>query len=130
MLRRMLTNNAVMATLSIALLFCGVALGAIYQNFIWVNRFGALVICAGIIITARPIILRQATRAEILDEKGISYLDDRHYQTVGEPIPEWLVQERMSRVATGWLGPAFVFIGTLATGFGDLLNKVAGFCAT
>lgn len=130
MLRRLITNNVVMTTLSVMLLVCGVALGVVCQDFTWVNRFGALVICSGIIITARPVILRQVTRAEILDQNGISFFDNKHYETTGEPIPEWLIQERMSRAATGWLGPAFVFIGTAATGFGDLLNKVVGFCAT
>lgn len=63
----------------------------------------------------------------IMAETNLSDLDPKHYEITGEPVPDFVVQDLKSRIAVGVLGPLIVFIGTLANGFGDLLNNVAGY---
>jgi hypothetical protein len=124
--RRSLTSNARLATIAIALLAIGFGVSIAAENFTWLNRFGSLVICVGVLVLARPMILGEDVRAPIYtEETGLPDTDPQHYETLGEPVPDWVKQDRMSRTAVGWLGPLIVFIGTVVNGFGDLLNKVA-----
>lgn len=70
MLRNIITNNAAMGGAALALLAAGVIVSVTQQDFDWLNRFGALVACVGILIMARPVLLT-----------------------------EWLVHDRQSRAA-------------------------------
>jgi hypothetical protein len=78
---------------------------------------------------ARPVILREDIKTKVIMTTSYSNFDDAHYKAANEPIPDWLIQDRQSRTAVGWLGPGFVFLGTAAAGFGDLLNGVVGYAA-
>lgn len=128
MLRNLLTSNILLALVSTALLAAGVAISIGHHDFHWLARFGALVICGGIILLARPAILGQDIRSHILkEETGLSHIDPEHYRKLGEPIPDFVKQDLRSRTAVGWLGPLFCFIGTAATGFGDLINALFGY---
>jgi len=129
MLKTLLTNNKAMTASAIALLGVGVAMSITHRDFLWLNRFGALVVCSGVLIMARPVILREDIKINVIMETGFSHFDDAHYKATNEPIPDWVIQDRRSRTAVGWLGPLFVFIGTAATGFGDLLNTLVGYAA-
>ena len=127
-MRRLLTNNIWLAALAAALFATGFIASIAVQNFIWLNRFGSLIICIGIIIMARPTILGEDIKMHvIMAETNLSDLDPKHYEITGEPVPDFVVQDLKSRIAVGVLGPLIVFIGTLANGFGDLLNNVAGY---
>ncbi|GHU12006.1 hypothetical protein AGMMS50225_18860 [Betaproteobacteria bacterium] len=75
---------------------------------------------------ARPMILGEDIKGHVIMESGFSDLDPRHYESIGEPLPDFVIQDLKSRTATGWLGPLVVFVGTIANGFGDLLNRL--FC--
>ena len=103
----------------------GVCLSIKYQNFQWLSRFGALIICTGILILARPSILRQDIKFDvIMAETGLSHLDRNHYEKLREQVPDWVVEDEQSRTAVGWLGPLLCVIGTGTNGFADLLNKL------
>lgn len=125
-LRSFITNNSAMSWLSFVWLICGVSMGVYHGDFYWINRFGSLVICSGIILMARPVILGQRMYSEVIMATGFSLFDDRHYDAIGERVPEWLIQERITRISVGWLGPVLLLVGTLATGFGDLFNGLRG----
>lgn len=127
-MRRLLTNNFWLAALAVVLFAAGVACSIALNNFIWVNRFGSLIICIGIIIMARPSILGEDIKTHvIMAETNLSDLDPKHYENIGDPVPDFVVQDLKSRAAVGVIGPIIVFVGTLANGFGDLLNNVVGY---
>ena len=127
-LRRLLTNSILLTTIATVLFAIGFAASIAANNSIWPNRFGSLIICIGVIIMARPSILGGDIKMHvIMAETNLSDLDSRHYELTGEPVPDFVVQDLKSRTSVGWLGPIIVLIGTLANGFGDLLNNVAGY---
>lgn len=124
MLKKILTNNLVLTLLSVILFAVGISLSMHYRNFQWLSRFGALVICIGIIVLARPSISGNDIRLNIKTaETGLSQLDREHYKRINAPVPKWVVEDEYSRTAVGWLGPLLCLIGTGTNGFADLLNK-------
>ena len=124
---RILSNNLALAFGAAVLVAAGLTISAANQNFQWLSRFGALVICLGIIALARPSIVRSDIRLPILmAETKLSHLDPKHYEKTGEPVPEWVQEDQKSCFAVGVLGPLLCFLGTGINGFGDLLNKVFG----
>ena len=117
-----------MSLAAVALLVVGSIASLMCHDFRWLSRFGALVICAGIIILARPAILGEDIKTHIgMAETGLSHLDPEHYRKIGQPVPDYVIQDLRSRTAVGWLGPLFCFLGTATNGFGDLLNGVFGY---
>lgn len=127
-LKRLLTNNVALTLASAALFAAGVVLSFEYKNFQWLSRFGALIICTGIIVLARPSILGTDIKFHVvMAETGLSHLDREHYKQIGEPVPNWVIEDEHSRTAVGWLGPLLCLIGTGTNGFAELLNKCFGY---
>jgi len=117
-----------MTVLAAAFLLIGVALSVNCKNFQWLSRFGALVICTGVITLARPSILGEDIKSHIImSETNLSHVDPAHWKKIGQPVPGYVREDLRSRVAVGWLGPLMCFIGTATNGFADLLNKVVGY---
>lgn len=116
-----------MTGLAIFLLLAGVGASVHASDFQWLSRFGALVICIGVIILARPAIVQAAIKMDVHSaDTGLSYSDPEHYAQMNEPVPDYIVQDQKSRAAVGWLGPTICLVGTATNGFGDLLNKFWG----
>ncbi len=117
-----------MAGLALALLVFGVCLSVSCKNFQWLSRFGALVICKGVITLTRPSILGKDIKGHvIMADTGLSHLDPEHWKKLGEPPPPYVEEDIKSRTAVGWLGPLMCFVGTATNGFADLLNKIMGY---
>jgi hypothetical protein len=126
--KKMLTNNVFLTLVSLALFVIGVWLSIEKHDFLWLSRFGALIISTGIIVLARPAILGKDIDSDaIYPETGLSFMDPNHYKKTGEPYPEWVKENVHSRTAVGWLGPLLCLIGTGTNGFADLLNKCFGY---
>lgn len=99
-----------------------------FQNFDWLSRFGALVICWGIILLARPNFTgNEIGQHVIAHDSELSLYDPLYYKQKNEEVPEWVIDNVLSRRATGIYGPAVCFLGTLTNGFANLLNGPAGF---
>ena len=82
----------------------------------------------GIIVLARPSISGKDIKFDVITtETGLSHLDLKHYEQTGEPVPDWVIEDKLSRTAVGWLGPLLCLIGTGTNGFADLLNKCFGY---
>lgn len=127
MLKKLLTNNLILALTAVALFTLGIWLSIENRNFQWLSRFGALIICIGIIVLARPSILGLDIKIHILKaDTGLSQLDREHYKHTGEPIPDWVIEDERSRAAVGWLGPLLCLVGTGTNGFADLLTRYFG----
>ena len=127
-MKSLLTSNRSLLFLSGASLFLGVALSLWFRNFDWLSRFGALLICWGILLLARPSIIGKDIKLHVVKaETGLSQLDPAHYQAQGEDLPDWVVEDIASRNAVGVYGPVVCFVGTLVNGFASLLNFPAGF---
>lgn len=128
MLKKLLTNNVALTLASLALFVTGTGLSIEYHNFQWLSRFGALIICTGIIVLARPSISGNDIKEHVIKyETGLSHLDREHYKQIGESVPEWVIEDERSRIAVGWLGPLLCLIGTGTNGFADLLNNYFGY---
>jgi hypothetical protein len=128
MLRKCLTNNWLMISLALAFLVVGIWISVSSKNFQWLSRFGALVICTGVVTLARPGILREDIKFPIImSETGLSNLDPEHWKKLGQSCPDYVQEDLKSRTAVGWLGPLMCLVGTATNGFADLLNKVMGY---
>jgi hypothetical protein len=128
MLKKFLTNNWLMVGIAFSLLVAGTIMSLSCHNFQWLSRFGALVICIGVITLARPSILGVDIKSHvIMADTGLSHLDAEHWKKIGEPLPPYVLEDINSRTAAGWLGPLMCFVGTATNGFADLLNKLVGY---
>lgn len=124
---RILGNNFVLGSAAALLIAIGLTVSVTACNFQWLSRFGALVICLGIIALARPSIVRSEIKVPVvMAETGLTSVDPKHYEKVGEPIPSWVAEDAKSRFAVGVLGPLLCLVGTGVNGFGDLLNRPLG----
>jgi hypothetical protein len=122
-MKKLLTNNFLMLAVAVLLLIAGGYFSFHYQTFQWLSRFGALIICVGIIVLARPSILNEDIKPHIFsDETGLSHLDREHYKKLNESVPDYVIEDERSRLAVGYIGPWLCLLGTLANGFADLLN--------
>ena len=109
MLKKLLTNNGALTLASVVLFAIGSGLSIEYRNFQWLSRFGALIICTGIIVLARPSITGNDIKIHILTaETGLSHLDREHYKQTGEPVPEWVIEDERSRRAVGCSARCYV----------------------
>jgi hypothetical protein len=109
-------------------LAAGIALSLYCRDFNWLSRFGALVICWGILLLARPSFTgKEIGQHVIAHDSYLSVFDPKYYKLKGEPVPDWVTDNALSRRAVGVYGPLVCFIGTFANGFGSLLNGAVGF---
>lgn len=120
--RRILGNNVFICIVALIFLAIGVMASVCNKNFQWLSRFGALVICTGVIALARPNIVGRPILVEILTEHGVSN-DPLTYIRAGKSIPADVVEDVKSQFAVGIIGPILCLLGTTVNGFGDLLNK-------
>lgn len=92
----------------------------IHENWSWINRFGAVVIVAGLLFTMSPLFSDGIYKSQ----SGAGRLADLHID--GTPIITTAEERKVgSNVA---LGIVITAIGTLTNAFGDLLgNCVYGF---
>ena len=123
----LLSSNRFLLAASVGLLIVGCAFSFAGCNFQWLSRFGALIICAGVIALARPSLIRaDILPSIIMADTGLDHLDPAHYKKLNEPIPNYVIEDKKSRFAVGILGPVLCFVGTAISGFADLLNKLLG----
>ncbi|WGT65756.1 hypothetical protein [Variovorax paradoxus] len=128
-MKRLLTSNAFLLCLTVTSLFVGFVLSLPLRNFDWLSRFGALVICWGILLLARPSLTGKEIGQHIgAHDSDLSLFDPQYYVLKGEAVPEWVADNSISRNAVGVYGPIVCFLGTFINGFGNLLNGAAGFC--
>lgn len=114
-----------MVAVAILLSLGGLLIGYVCKDFTWFARFGALVVAIGITLLSRASLIRQDIMTHVLQsETGLSHLNPEHYKQIGEPVPDWVHEDRQTRAAVGVWGPLVSFIGTLIWGFGDLLNRL------
>jgi hypothetical protein len=129
-MQRLLASNTFLVSLTVASLVVGTALSLLSRDFTWLSRFGALVICWGILLLARPSVTgKEIGQHVIASDSTLSLFDPKYYTLKGEPVPEWVTDNVLSRRAVGFYGPVICFIGTFANGFGSLLNGPAGFAS-
>lgn len=124
-LRRMLESNHGLLCLAGVLVFAGITASVWWHDFMWLARFGSLLVAIGVALLARTSFTGQDLRVGIkMADTGLSQLDPEHYRRLGEPMPDWLVRELRDRLAVGLLGPLVSALGTLLWGFADLLNRL------
>ena len=127
-MKTLLTSNKFLLWLTAVSFFAGFALSIFCHDFNWLSRFGALVICWGILLLARPSITGNEIGQHVIDaDSDLSLFDPEYYKRKSEPVPAWVIDNVLSRRATGIYGPIICFLGTFANGFASLLNGVAGY---
>lgn len=124
----LLASNKFLLSLTIASLIAGVVFSLYCQDFNWLSRFGALIICWGILLLARPSFTGKEIAPHVIaHDSDLSLFDPKYYKHKGESVPDWVTDNVLSRRAVGIYGPAVCFVGTLANGFASLLNGAVGF---
>lgn len=127
-MKHILSSNSFLLTLTAASLVAGIAMSLTWHDFNWLSRFGALVICWGILLLAQPSFTgKEIGQHVIAHDSELSVFDPEYYRQKGEQIPHWVTDNVLSRRAVGIYGPLVCLAGTLANGFGSLLNGPAGF---
>jgi hypothetical protein len=127
-MKQFLASNKLLLSLTAASLGAGVSVSLHYHDFNWLSRFGALVICWGILLLARPSITgKEIGQHVIAHDSDLSVFDPNYYKLKGEPVPDWVAGNVLSRRAVGVYGPIVCFIGTFTNGFANLLNGAFGF---
>jgi dipeptide/tripeptide permease len=128
MIKRLLISNLFYISLTIISIAAGFTLSILNSDFNWLSRFGALVICWGILLLARPSLTGKEIGQHITaHDSELSVCDPEYYKRKNENVPGWVVDNVTSRRAVGVFGPLICFIGTLINGFGSLLNQAFGF---
>ena len=108
----------------------GLLLGYFVRDFTWFARSGALVVAVGLVLLSRAGVIGNDILVHVGSaQTSVSFLDPEHYRRLGEPVPEYVLEDLRTRAAVGFWGPLISGLGTVIWGFGDLLNKVAGFAA-
>ena len=127
-MKMLLVSNKFLLCLTTASFVAGFVLSIYYRDFNWLSRFGALVICWGILLLARSSIAgKEIGQHVIAADSDLSLFDPEYYRRKGEAVPDWVTDNVLSRRATGVYGPTVCFLGTFANGFASLLNGVAGY---
>lgn len=127
-MKYLLTSNKLMVSVTILTFVAGFICSVYFQNFDWLSRFGALAICWGIILLARPNITGKEILFHVIaEDSNLSLNDPAYYKQKGEDVPDYVIDNVLSRRATGVYGPIVCFLGTLTNGFANLLNGLAGF---
>lgn len=124
-MRSILGNKWLMLAIAIIGALTGFWQSVHYHDFMWFARSGSVVVSAGVMLLWNSVLKGR----QIFDVEGVSgfMLDDpRHYEAVGEPVPDHVWEIRSIKLAVEWLGPIVTFVGTIIWGYGDLLNKLLG----
>jgi hypothetical protein len=86
------------------------------------NRFGALMIASGVILLARPSFVGFPIQPAVLDlETGLDCTRREHFEKTGAAVPPVVAENELNHAAVGVWGPAFVLVGTVINGWGDLI---------
>ena len=93
------------------------------RDFGWLVRTGSLVTLIGILQIARPNIIGKEIYPTIMTEAGMKTDSREYFLSRGEAVPDWVCEKARSRFATGALGPSTTLVGTILSGFADLINK-------
>ena len=127
-MKLLLTSNRFLLGLTAISFASGLAFSICYRDFNWLSRFGALIICWGILLLARPSITKKEIAQHVFAEDSeLSLYDPEYYTKKGETIPDWVTDNVLSRRATGLYGPVVCFLGTFTNGFASLLNGASGY---
>lgn len=115
-----LASKGFLIFICLAAIGAGITFSLINENWSWMNRFGAVVIVAGLLFTMSPLFSSGIYKSQ----SGAKRFADLH--TDGTPIITTAEERRIGNNVA--LGIAITAIGTLTNAFGDLLgNFVYGF---
>ncbi len=124
----LLSSNKFLLSLTTLSFLIGFILSIYCHDYNWLSRFGALIICWGILLLARPTIIGKEIGQHIIaSDSNLSLYDPEYYKCKSEQVPDWVQDNVISRRAVGVYGPVVCFLGTLTNGFASLLNGVAGY---
>lgn len=114
--------NKTLVTLTAFVAF-GVGIWASSESHdsMWFARSGAVAVAMGIFLMTNGQ-LNGIQIHDVWDESSQFKLDDpKHYDAIGEDVPDWVWQHRSVRMAIEMLGPVVTLTGTIVWGFGDLI---------
>ena len=118
-----MTNNQVMAGLCAAILLIGFLAACWKNDFVWFARCGSLVVGLGLVVLCRAVVSGHEVKPTIIGaDTGLNMNSRAHFERLGEPVPEYILEQERNLLAIGVLGPLLSIIGTVVWGFGDLLN--------
>lgn len=110
-----LASKGFLIFISLAAFGAGITFSLINENWSWMNRFGAVVIVAGLLFTMSPLFSSGIYKSQ----SGAGRFADLH--TDGTPIITTAEERRIGNNVA--LGIVITAIGTLTNAFGDLLGN-------
>lgn len=115
-----LASRAFLVAISLVAIGAGVSISVIHKDWSWINRFGAVVIVAGLLFTMSPLFSNGIYKSH----SGAGRFADLHAD--GTLITTTPGERRIGNNVM--LGIVVTAIGTLTNAFGDLLGAcVYGF---
>lgn len=113
-------SKAFLIFISLAAIGAGIIFSVSYEDWSWINRFGAVVIVAGLLFTMSPLFSNGIYKSQ----SGAGRFADLHAD--GTPITTTAEERKIGNNVA--LGIVITTIGTLTNAFGDLLGScVYGF---
>jgi len=115
-----IASKAFLIFISLAAIGAGITFSITHENWSWINRFGAVVIVAGLLFTMSPLFSAGIYKSQ----SGAGRFADLH--TDGTLITTTVEERKIGNNVA--LGIVITIIGTLVNAFGDLLGScVYGF---
>lgn len=126
MLKWTLGNKWVWVAIACLAVAGGFSYGYFHQDMGAFLRSGSLVVGAGIVLIANAAI-NGADLSTVYDEHGNRETDKAFWDALGLSVPAGVLRNKSALLAVNWLGPITGLIGTVISGYGDLLNCVFAF---
>lgn len=109
-----LASRAFLIVISLAAISAGIVLSVTHKDWSWVNRFGAVVIVAGLLFTMSPLFSKGIYKSQ---SSAFRFADRRSDSTTITTTAE---ERRIGNNVA--LGIIITAIGTLTNAFGDILG--------
>jgi len=110
-----LASKAFLIFISLAAIAAGITFSVVHENWSWINRFGAVVIVAGLLFTMSPLFSDGIYKSQ----SGAGRFAELHID--GTPIITTAEERKIGNNVA--LGIVITAIGTLTNAFGDLLGN-------
>lgn len=86
-----------MVAIAVSICVIGLVVGYTLHDFLWFSRFGALIVAVGVALLSRASVIGMDIKFDIVTaETGLSHLNPEHYRSLGQPIPDWVVEDAKS----------------------------------
>ncbi|MBP6397833.1 MAG: hypothetical protein KA340_08130 [Saprospiraceae bacterium] len=122
MLKKILSNNAVLIIITIGILLCGFICSISKHEPEIFQRFGSLVIGMGFLFFSRTVFRNEHFLTYIGDSETSENLNSiEYYKKRGLEVPQYVENDNLNRKTVNIYAPIVSIIGTFISGYGDFI---------